>query len=618
MSAFALCPRSLPWAIGLAALLAMPAAAQTGDVSNPDTRDPAAVVLPEPLAPPPVGYRFADPAFGTMLERLTDRSSTGGYATHVYSQLQAFSSDGGYLMLIEDDRFVVHRRDDMQRMPIDLTDVNAPRWHPTRPHVLVYFDSNEDTVLQVESSDVTTGLRTTEYVFPARFTGVRTTQSFEELSDDGRWIAGLASRSDGRQAIFAVNLATQELRVEMTVDGLYETVCTPDPDWGAVEPDWIGVSPLGRYLMVQWPRDGTTRCSGLESFDMSSGQFAGRVSDGHQHGDLGTLPGGSGEFFMTYEMGHPSGALYLGYRLLPGTATAAPPLYLQRIGWDSGGHISCRGPAGVCLVTSYFDTSNGWEALEGELFLQYVDGSVLRLAHHRSTSCGYWVQPRASLSRDGAHAIWASDWAQFEGSDSCADAPLGRGDVYIAEIGTGKTPVIFGPDSPVLFTDTFDDGTASDWQVVRRRWGVVNGRLRGDAAPQADIVAPSGACERCKVQAMVRLLTGGGQLALFGWYRDAQNHVELLLGDDDTIVLRHRRNGWIVRRSGARLAFDAGGVYSVEISFDGARVIAAVNGQPLVQLAASGLYGRPGFGVRAPRRLTASGDMDALTVTPMP
>jgi hypothetical protein len=179
--------------------------------------------------------------------------------------------------------------------------------------------------------------------------------------------------------------------------------------------------------VVQWTRDGTTRCSGLETFDLQSGAFAGRVYDGHQHGDLGVDLDGS-EFYMTFEFGHPSGEMALGMRQLPGSATVGAPTYLRLIDWYNGEHISCRGPAGVCLVTAAGYGGNGRQPFERELLLLHTDGSVERLAHHRSSSCGYWVQPRASLSRDGSYVIFASDWGR---RISCDD--YGRGDPYLIE-----------------------------------------------------------------------------------------------------------------------------------------------------------------------------------------
>ena len=120
----------------------------------------------------------------------------------------------------------------------------------------------------------------------------------------------------------------------------------------------------------------------------------GRTYDGHQHGDLG-LSAGGGEFFMTY-------------------ALAASPLS-PRPAVGQAGHISCQGSAGVCLVSKGSSLGDAWQAMDGELLLVYADSTVaqphlLRLAHHRASGCGYWVQPRASLSLDGRYAVFASDW----------------------------------------------------------------------------------------------------------------------------------------------------------------------------------------------------------------
>ena len=81
-----------------------------------------------------------------------------------------------------------------------------------------------------------------------------------------------------------------------------------------------------------------------------------------------------------------------------------------------------------------YTPSNPWQPLEGELFLQHTDGRVQRVLHHRSTFCGYWVEPRASLSRDGRFAAFASDWMYGSSSDGCRDDEMGRGDPYVVEM----------------------------------------------------------------------------------------------------------------------------------------------------------------------------------------
>ena len=95
-----------------------------------------------------------------------------------------------------------------------------------------------------------------------------------------------------------------------------------------------------------------------------------------------------------------------------------------------------QGPPGVGLVSWGRLTDTNDFPFEVELFLQYTDGSVRRLVHHRSSTCGYWVQPRASLSRDGRYVVFASDWGLETGQDGCAGGDeLGRGDPYLIDLG---------------------------------------------------------------------------------------------------------------------------------------------------------------------------------------
>jgi len=413
--------------------------------------DPNLVLTPAALARPAYNSPVMEPIFGTTIRRVTDEYANGGFGTQIYSQLQAFSPDNSHLLLIETGGYVVRRLDDLSQVALDSSGWNAPRWHSGLPNTIVHYDSNADKTLRVQYTDVATQQTTTVFTFPAQYQRIRSNQSFDELSHDGRWMAGMASRNDGAQVIFALDLQNRTLGAQLALPDLYASSCQPDPTYGEVEPDWIGVSPLGNYLVVQWKRDGTSRCSGLESFDLSTGEFVGRAYDGHQHGDLALLPDGTTEIFMTFELSNPdaNGLLSVGYRELPGTATVSEPTYLLVMDWNAG-HISCQGPNGVCLVTNDKEESNGWSALEGELFLLSTDGSVQRLLHHRSSSCAYWVQPRASLSRDGRVVIFASDWQQETGVNGCdTEEYLGRGDAYVIDLGATTAPPTATPTPSV-------------------------------------------------------------------------------------------------------------------------------------------------------------------------
>ncbi len=439
--------------------------------------DPTLILNPAPLPLQPVGTLFVDPVFDTTLLRVSNTSDSGGFETQIYSQLQAFSPDNAYLLLDSSDGFVVRRVSDLSLLDgLDTTEWNAPRWHPSLAHTLVHFDTNADTVVVLQFTDAETLTTTTAFTFPAEYERVRVNQSFDELSHDGRWLAGMVTRNDGADVVFALDIQNNRLGAQLPLHDLYAGSCEPDPEWGEVEPDWVGVSPLGNYLVVQWQRDGTNRCSGLETFDLQTGAFIGRVYDGHQHGDLGVQPDGVTEFFMTFELYHPSGNEAIGVRELPGTSTVSPPTYVQVMDWI-GDHISCQGPHGVCLVTTVGNSVDGWSALEGELFLQYTDGSVLRLVHHRSSGCGYWVQPRASISRDGRYAVFASDWGQETGTDSCDGGnDLGLGDPYILNLETELN----------ITTTSLPDGTVGEFynQTLNATggaspyaWSILDGNL---------------------------------------------------------------------------------------------------------------------------------------------
>ncbi|MEM7114927.1 MAG: hypothetical protein AAF614_20995, partial [Chloroflexota bacterium] len=72
-----------------------------------------------------------------------------------------------------------------------------------------------------------------------------------------------------------------------------------------------------------------------------------------------------------------------------------------------------------------------------------TDGRLLRIAHHRSSECGYWVQPRPTLSGNGRFVTFASDWAAETGQDGCDNPnnyPFGRGDAFILDLEMESQP----------------------------------------------------------------------------------------------------------------------------------------------------------------------------------
>ena len=112
--------------------------AQSGGIT-----DPSLIVQPGFLPLQSVGTTFMDPVFGTSIRRISDTSENGGFETQIYNQLQPFSSDNLYLLLVSHNGYIVRRVDDLSLVEnLETGSWNTPRWHPSRPRTIVHFDSN--------------------------------------------------------------------------------------------------------------------------------------------------------------------------------------------------------------------------------------------------------------------------------------------------------------------------------------------------------------------------------------------------------------------------------------------------------------------------------------------
>jgi hypothetical protein len=408
----------------------LPALALLAGVAGGGITDPNASYPVPALTRPAAGASYVDPVFGTTIRRVSALSQGScttqacAFEVPTYSQLQAFNADDSLMLLTASDGYRVRRVGTLERiMRFQPWRRQLPRWDPTRPRFLIHFNQSGAGTLVLQQTDVVAKTTTNIHAFSG-YKAIVGNPSFEELSRDGRLLAGYAVRTDDRRELFVFDLVQRAVRLAVPLDRM----CEPDPDWGLLEPDWVAPSPLGKYLVVQWARNGTARCSGLETYDLS-GRFVGRVVTGHDHGDLGVTAGGR-EMFLT-SSGHPDDPNETGlawYRL-PGTATSATPHYVRLLDWKAlVSHISCQGPRGACLITSSSWPEatccrSGWQPFQQEVWLQYLSGGttnyapVLRLAHHRSSEQGYWAQPHATIARDGRFALFGSDWGIRAGQE---------------------------------------------------------------------------------------------------------------------------------------------------------------------------------------------------------
>jgi len=416
---------------------------------------------------PPLNQPVTDPTFSVNFKRITDATSrASGYAVHDYSQLQAFSYDNRYILLNGDQGYIVKDVATAQtvRTLADSNNfgVNAPRWRGNT-HNIIFFDDNGDSALRLEQLNVDSGSVTPLFTFPANYETIVTVSSSDELSNDGRWLAGLATTPNGN-VIFSLNIEesiaqSRLVGAQVPISSLFQPTgsCEIYRDidengqpivYGAVDPDWIGVSPLGNYLIVQWERDGTTPCSGLELRNIQTGALIANIRDRHDHGSLGLTADGR-EAFLSIMGESPENSQLPALAYWEFENRNSNPHFLLTIPWNLD-HVSCVGPRGICAVTSYYAEGNQRQVFDGEIYLIGFDRSVKRLLHHRSSECGYWVQPRASISRDGRYIVFDSD-LQIEtgGQTSCTrlNTLEGGGEVYIIDLGAAPT---LGGGSPPL------------------------------------------------------------------------------------------------------------------------------------------------------------------------
>jgi len=355
--------------------------------------EPPGTVLSEvPLNRPSAGDSVVDSTFGTTITALPDG------ARNTYSQLQVWSYDNRYMITVTPEDGYHVRNAETFSVICKITR-SFPRWIP-RTHKVITIDNEPGRIF---SYNVDTGTEEVLMQLP-EYQYITSSKSYEELSRDGQWVSlYITNDGKGNSRLLTVNLFEKRIGMNRRL----QDMCAPDPEWGLLEPDWIGISPNGSYAVIQWVRDGDCLCCGLEIYDIETGEFVRRLHTHHSHSDLGLAADGR-EILVSFENAHPDNnnepAIVLYW------LDGSPKEYIRMVPWYRADHVSCQGPPGVWLVTAGNDEGN--PLLKGELYIIYQDGSLRRIAHHRSNSCRYWAQPKATLSIDGTRIAFSSDWRE--------------------------------------------------------------------------------------------------------------------------------------------------------------------------------------------------------------
>lgn len=348
-------------------------------------------VIPS-VAAPAYLESLVDEVFGTTVTRVTGDPGTpipavggtwGTIERHHYSKDMAWNADMSLLLLDKsngghEDLYLDGFSYEVlftRRRP------GEARWDPNDSTRRIYVADDEIGWFDV-SADTTGVLET--------FSGYLNLQfgPYEgNLSLDGSRIAVLATDPNGAQVAFAYDLTNQQKFDDIALSG--------------VEVDWVSISPLGNYVVLNDGADHTT------VFDLGGNPVGATWSEYGRpsHYDL-TVDDLGDEVAVGVSKSDPDSGRVIKRRLEDGEVTV-----LTGAGYAS--HTSTRNllRPGWAYVT-YQGSGDSWPPYFDEIVAVKLDDSltVERLVHHHGIKSVYEAEAHGSPSPDGTKVIFASNW----------------------------------------------------------------------------------------------------------------------------------------------------------------------------------------------------------------
>jgi hypothetical protein len=373
--------------------------------------------MPKPSA----GVSYTDPHFGTQITRITDaRASHLPGIIPQYSKRQAWNVGETHLMLQTGSGiFRLYNGETPYQFIRVLQGVEGEDvfWHPTDPNRIIYNDANT-----LHSYNITTNQSTVIYSFSNYL--FANTRGEGNLSNDGRYYAFCGRYTDSTYNTLNV--------FDFTSNSIISSMQLPA---NLADLDWVSISPLGNYVVVDYADEVQGRYHGVEVYNRNF-NFIWQKGLGAGHSDLGIDANGNEILVINVYDSDSNKNFIRKYNLSNGQETT---LLSLSVWFDL--HISCRSDQqhSHCFVSTFdyvgrltADSIN-WLAFENEVFALKLDGSrqVARIAHHHSRRFSpvtpdpdqsvYWAEPHATVSREGKRILWGSNWEQNMQSDTSCD-----------------------------------------------------------------------------------------------------------------------------------------------------------------------------------------------------
>ncbi len=449
---------------------------------------------------PDKGQSYTDKVFGTTVKRLTDSKADGiNGMVPDYSKRQAWNMDGSLMMLRDADgnAYLFDGKTYAFMKKLDGVGGEDVFWSPTVTNEIWYNDGNTFTKYNVDSGVSSPIFQFSDYDFAD-------TKGEGNLSRDGHYyaVAGQTYNQTTGETTYK-----DLVLLDVTAKKIVNKLALPAVLDGF---DWVSVSPLGNYIVVDYANDGTTAFHGVEVYDRNF-KLQWRKPIGAGHSDLGVDENGKEFLMMDYYNSDSNVTQIKKFDLASGTETVL--LELSPV-FDM--HESCRNSQlpGWCLVST-FDyvqkltaSSGDWLPFENEVFLLKTDGSktVKRLAHHYSRryspatpdsdTSNYFAEPHATISPDGSKVIFASNWEQDIGATNSVDT-------YLIDLGSTQSaanPPLASPSPPApapapspspvsgqIFTDVQAGDVGSDAIQYLKDNQIVAGYSDGSFRPDQPI-----------------------------------------------------------------------------------------------------------------------------------
>lgn len=381
------------------------------------------------IAQPAKGTLIMDPNFHTPVTRLTDARTDQIHGLFPdYSKRQAWNSDESLLLLRSGwgDTYLFNGQNYQFIKKLEGVGGEDVFWHPANPHLVLYAP---DSILR--SYNVTTDEILPIHDF-APYTWANT-KGEGNVSNDGRYYAVV-----GQMYNYSTGETTFKdiLVYDLQNDAIIATM--PLPSEQLIDFDWVSVSPLGNYVVVDYADEMTSRYHGIEVYDRNL-NFLWQKPLGAGHSDFGLDAAGNEVLIMDVYKDDPNLTYINKYMLADGTET---PLLSISPFFDV--HHSCRAfgrPGWVYVSTFDFsgrltDSEASWLPFEDEVFAVNMDGSgsVQRYAHHHSQRYSvefpdgdlstYYAEPHATASPSGNRILFGSNWRIRIEEDYSVDAYL--------------------------------------------------------------------------------------------------------------------------------------------------------------------------------------------------